>query len=829
MQHREALADAFRTRLDALVAVQTKWHPDILHLLLELADKPVYKTDLQDLEGLGAPEEPEEPTFRWEDIAAEDGWDQDPDIWRTAQFSDSSDDEYQTDATNKSKDTSLSDIDTSQTRRFEDLIISTEDAAALQGVKESQAWRLPKPATATPGESQKTRVSEFHVVREYLFMLQGLETSLFSAKCAPDPAFQTGDVLWDTHKAIITSCAESGCRLLPLRLFSRRHHTTPLLQALHASVSSCLGNLDGEIRRIQARLVAPREDVVVSLASIQRELRPFLEPLYSLAGVVRQLDEAPNAGAFRYLELLYRELTAAQSEDRMATYRLLGPIFFDCFQIYLRPIRLWVQEGQLLPGDKIFFVSATSAEVPLHRIWQEKFNLRRTSDGRLHAPDFLQPSVARIFTAGKSIVVLKHLGKLHASTLRPTGPEPVLDFDSVCPASLEFAPFPELFSMAFAGWMQSKHSTTSEALKTVLLDSCGLLANIRALERLYFMSDGSVASGFSETLFAKIDSRRVDWQDRYLLTSLIQEAFTSVLDAPRITAIMAKPGQHSPATSNGRSIRHTLPSIEVKYRLDWPIQLVVTAEGLERYQSIFTFLLQGRRAAFLLRKRRLLDEINSGEDWQSEAAAASYCIRTKLLWFCNTLQSYLTTVVLGPSAERLRHSLGEATDVDAMINLHLEFTKQVIDAACLGSKLAPIKDGILDLLDVATELDMVEAANRARQAQEKQDHFRFSAMSSSPLRASPKRPQVTPLSHLDSDEEDDDESGLAENLTLESQGEHSYLESLQQLNVAVDRHLRFICGGLRGVARVSGEGAAGHWDLFAEMLEAGFRAPDRFS
>jgi gamma-tubulin complex component 5 len=834
VQHREALADAFKERLDALESIQTKWHPDILHFLLELADKPVQKTDLHELELLRAPEEVDEPSFRWEDIAAEDGWDQDPDIWRTVHFSDSSDDGYQTDATNKSEETSPSDVDLAQARRPEDLALSTEDTAALQNVQTSQSWRLTEPAAAGARKSQRTTVSEFHVIREYLFMLQGLETTLFSDKCVPDPAFQMQNVLWDTYKALITSCAESGRRLLPLRLFSRSQQTTPLLQAFRANVATSLRSLDGEIARVQARLVAPREDVVVSLASIQRELRPHLEPLYALGSIVRQVEETSGMGAFRYLELLYREVAVAQSEDRMATYRFLGRIFFDCFQVYLRPIRLWMQEGQLLPGDKIFFVSSAAAQVPLHKIWQEKYKLRRTSDGKLHVPDFLQPSVARIFTAGKSIVVLKQLGKFHASALHLTGPEPVLTFESVCSAGLEFAPFPELFGTAFAGWLHSKHSATSEALKAVLFDSCGLLANVEALERLYFMSDGSAASNFSQTLFAKIDSKRVDWQDRYLLTGLAQEAFSSVLDAPRLTAAVVGTSNGSPAASRELSIRHTLPSISVRYRLDWPVQLVLTGETLERYQTVFTFLLQGRRAASLLQKRRLLDEISlGGGDWQSEEAAASYRVRCKLLWFCNMLQTYLTTVVLGPSTARLRRSLVEAPDVDAMITLHLNFTKQVIDAACLGAKLAPIKDGILDLLDVATEMDRVEASNKARQAREQEELSRFAA-ASSPLRASPRRPQVTSSLRHDSDEEeeddeDDGESGVAENLASASQEEQSYLESLQQMNGAVDGHLRFICGGLRGVARASGEGAAGQWDLFAEMLEAGFRSPERFS
>ncbi len=35
-------------------------------------------------------------------------------------------------------------------------------------------------------------------------------------------------------------------------------------------------------------------------------------------------------------------------------YALLGSIFFRCFQVYLRPIRLWMEEGSIVPQDEAF-------------------------------------------------------------------------------------------------------------------------------------------------------------------------------------------------------------------------------------------------------------------------------------------------------------------------------------------------------------------------------------------------------------------------------------------------------------------------------------------
>ncbi len=89
-----------------------------------------------------------------------------------------------------------------------------------------------------------------------------------------------------------------------------------------------------------------------------------------------------------------------------------------------------------------FFVSESASKVPLSRIWQHQYKLRLTGDGVLHAPKFLQPAASRIFTTGKSIVILKHLGRFNDG-MRKRGAvdEPRLDLETVCPPGLETGSF----------------------------------------------------------------------------------------------------------------------------------------------------------------------------------------------------------------------------------------------------------------------------------------------------------------------------------------------------------------------------------------------------
>ena len=771
MNHRDGLADALRQRLDALEAAPSKWHPEILFLLLELSDQPTFKSKLSDLGALSpttvAPE-----SLSWETIAQEDGWGDDPTLWKTIKYGDTSDDgSYYADSAEESESTSASDSgDWSLAgRTTTGLIIKPDDIQLFNSVRAAQEWRSSKPSTDASGPSRKTAVSELQFVREVLFMLQGLDTTLFDSKCTPLPSFQTSHLAWDTHRAVVNAFSESGRQLRLLRKFVQGVQETSHLQAFQDCVAKRLHDFDTKLSAIHARLAAPTDTVVVSLISLQSELVSWLEPLYALSNILVRLEqEGLDAGAFRYLEMLFDGASLAQLSGKTDTYAFLARIFVECFNVYLRPVRLWMDQGRLLPNDKIFFVYETARETTLSEIWRRRFKLAITQDGRLHAPSFLHPAVGKIINAGKNLVVLARLGQSSSSNPQGAAWEPPLDYDTICPRGFDLAPFPDLFSAAFDRWIQSKYRTTSTTLKDVLMDKCGLVTALTALHHLYLMSDGSAASAFCEETFDKIDLLKPRWHDRYALTATGHEAFGHLVDSERLVISVDERGRNVHVMEARDLVRSALPHIHITYRLPWPVQMVISPGSYEHYQSIFTLLLQFRRATHILRKPKVLDSYwTDHENWSERALY--YSCRNRLLWFCTTIQTYLSTLVLTPNVLKLRKALDEAQDVDGITDVHDTFIKQVVDEACLGSRLTPIRECMLDVLDLAIKLEQ-----RAREGEEE-----------------------------------------------EEEEEEAYMDMLRGIKTDFERHLRFICGGLGSVARASSDAQAAKWDTLAEMLQTG--------
>lgn len=809
--NRDPVADALRARLDALANCSNKWTPDVLRLLLELADQPVQKTNLRDLELLKS-SEALEPKLKWSDIAKEEGWDKDDELWRNVELAGYTSDDYVdhgSDKSVRSEDTSLSSIEARFRKKPSDYSESQQDQLGFEAVCKSQAWRRREPTGNSTIQPPKIAITEIQAIREVLFMLSGLENSLFNHQGAPLLDVQLAHASWQIFRSLLVSANHAGRSLSLLRQYVKQQQKMPLLQVFKAAIEDRLRLFDNTIASIQAQYVNTDRDFVASLMRLLDDLQPHLNPLKSLADTIEQLEQSKIHQPFYYLELLFDSAQSLQLEDDESTYRFISQIFFECFAVYLRPIRLWMQSGELIDGDKTFFVARSPVDVPWSQAWVHQFKLKRTPQGSLFAPRFLQPAASKIFATGKSIVILKLLGKHWPTQEEPPEPTALVDMSTIS----DLVPFSEVFKNVFDEWMQQKHHAASATLKQTLFETYNLWSELDMLRHIYLMSDGSRSDEFANTVFRNIDTFNAYWHDRFNLTEIAREAFDGLIEPHRLNASTLWHGSVPDVSDVRRTVREGLSSIRITYRLPWLSQIVLSDESMDHYQLIFTFLLQLRRARYVLTRHRI---ISDGLAYATAEQEIFYGLRSRLLWFCNTLQSYLSTLVLGPLIGKFIEEMRQAEDIDEMITSHAVFTKRMRDEACLGGKLDLIRQAMLDIFDLAIRLQNAHRRESERLAEETQELSRLSVMST-PRKHEPDRYVRT--------NEEDDETILSEQdkSAMMQDAETPYGQILSETRSDLDRHLKFICGGLRGVARASSSGAAGKWDILAEMLEVGVR------
>lgn len=819
---KEGLADALRERLDELPQYRTKWMPEILHLLLELSDRPVRNTSLADVESLKPPDVFVERTWKWSELVREEPGLRDK-IWKNINYAaESSEDEPWSEDDKEEHsvtDTIISSVD-DYTMRPEDLAVSIS-TLELDNLKENQFWTKikPKPANIVDAYFDKPEpiaISELHVIRETLFMLRGLPTSIFSSELTvssrvdltlPEETLFEKTVIKAVEGfslptlspsalyAALTVFASLGATLGFLRTWKPMHDRDTLMRRIHQEILRHVQQFDSFLTTLESKYQEPKSDVIVSLAEIQSEVTAQMS-LYQY--LEKFILENQKWVPYRWLEALYTSTTLAQASGNMQMYTTLGSLFFNCLSVYLRPLRRWMEDGELSPH--FFIKQSLDTESKLSQ-W-ERYTVSFDTDGKPQGtPRFLKAAVARILTSGKSVVVLKKLRRYDEMRATWSTKDPLLTFEVVCGGDITgLIPFKELFDEAFGKWVTAKHHTTSAMLRQCLFEECGLSTSLDALAKIYFLSDGATSTVLAESIFARLDKAKNAWNDSFTLTELLRETIGLtegvVSDNLRVSS--------TPLPANASTARRTvksLASIQVVYRLPWAVSLIVRPATLSTYRKTVTLLLQTRRASSILTYHPFLS---------TSEPPQYYLVRQKLLWFTSTLYNYLTVMVLVPNIKTMRKEMAEADDVDKMLASHNSFIKRLHDQLLLGKRLELIHKTILQVLDLAIALE--DAKDRVAD------------LKTAPTES--KREEEDSEFESSEDEDEDEDGGGKDELMsdLPARPEISYAETLRYLNGEYERLSHFITAGLRGVARTGKEEA---WDVLAEMLEAGRREDRR--
>ncbi|KAI9846317.1 MAG: hypothetical protein M1837_004170 [Sclerophora amabilis] len=828
----DALADALATRLEALWTPSSKWTPDILAFLLQLSDQPATKSRIEDLEVLKPPDPP--PALTWAEIIANDPLDEKgiwDDIDYAAETSEDEDADISLNLSVATDDTRISAFVGEESVAHTDAHVVPVDTEALQSLQRGRYWESPAgPRTSLghdgfPLESSlgTSYLTELQCIREVLFMLSGLPTSLFrrgpGQGVLRNEEYALRHTEQGTFEHILGFFRDLGERINILRQWTMKMQSDPLMQTFKAAVEVRLGVFDKDISEYQGQLGEKASGVVISLLQTEQRMKLSSRPLVLLSNMISDADYAncDHDEGFKSLELLYDYTCSAQMSGNDTAYHFLAKLFFECFQTYLQPMENWMLNGELRSSDcNLFITKNERAAKDLGSLWHDQYTLRKDVSGKVHAPNFLHAASIKIFNAGKSIIFLQNLGDHDVVTNKSFSPDLDVNYETVVGRNpyAELAPFTEEFDQTLNEWISSRQRSTSLSLRKHLFSTCGLWHSLDALEYVYFLRDGALFGTVATTIFDKIDHGRDAWNDRFLLTELIQGTYSNLecVDTSRLS-VRSDSGRYNDIQNRRRSVK-VLGSMKIEYTLPWQICNIIRPKSLASYQRIFTFLLQIRRVQYTLCRLRLLKDDSSPLD--GVEASLFYSIRHRLLWHANVLYNYLITVVLAPCTAHMRECLAAAEDLDTMISIHERYISRLEDQALLSKRLAPIHQAIVSILDLGILLSDAHAAY----AGERNFDVTNRSISVHSGQLLPRSRRAGRHEDVSSDDEDDtsDEGGEADTSYISFQ-ETPYNLRLLKMREQFERLCGFVRAGLRGVARAGGESSC--WDTLAESLELG--------
>lgn len=237
---------------------------------------------------------------------------------------------------------------------------------------------------------------------------------------------------------------------------------------------------------------------------------------------------------------------------------------------------------------------------------------------------------------------------------------------------------------------------SNEILKVFLLD-LHALDHFKSLRNYFFMMDGEFASHICDGLFAKLEpldatvqpQRPVDILNFACLHALVDGALGSSIigndpHAERLSFIV----DDIPAAFDLAS-PHVLHMLNLTYAVEWPLNLLLSADAIAHYARIFQHLLALRRCRYVLDgASQLLKSVGRRRAMRSPQLVRVHQVRHKLLQFVNALQNHVTATALQASWRRFKGKLEAAESMEDCYQMHVRYLKRVEFLCMLNRKSA---------------------------------------------------------------------------------------------------------------------------------------------
>ncbi|KAI4163700.1 MAG: hypothetical protein LQ342_002734 [Letrouitia transgressa] len=824
----DELADALRVRLDELSTISGRWTPEILSLLLQLSDRPLQNAHVEGLELLKPPPPP--TVLTWSDITADDPLDNKDGIWDNVDFAadDSEDNEDILPNVSSTSDPVLdSTSDSNDGKGILESFAVSPDVAALKDIIEAQYWdqallgAYDRPDRKYDGRGTRIALTETQIIRETASMLLGLPSPIYDkiarGTYAISGRYEVRHMSQDSLNDILHEFGDISRRLSLVRDWIIADESIPFLQTLQAALATRLSAIDNAISMMQARLLDSKRPRSTSLLLFRDEVQTIISPLIPFNDIVAALElEKKPRHALQTLELLYRKTCELHSIGDIEAAERLVSVFFDCLNTYLRPIRRWMESGEIIGPKEVSFIEESRQEVPMGSFWDCQYKLAYDASSQIRAPDFLNLAAKRILNTGKSVQFLKKLGMPSTSQACYSRIEP-LDLKRACAIteSQNLSPFSENFMSALDQWISSMFRSSAAVLRKQLETSCGLYRSIEALQLIYFFRNGVLSDHFAKTVFERMDRGKIAWDDSFLLTELVQNIFATTphIDLERLS-VRSLTGLHRDVQDQWRSVK-VFESLRVIYTLSWPVANIIKEESMFAYQRVFVLLMQVQRAKQILERRFPRPTLLS-LDKEDRVKILTFSLRHRLLWFSNTVWTYLTEFVLSVSSKAMRLKMEKAEDLDEMIVVHHNFILHLQDQCLISKRLAPIHQAVMSMLDLVIVFSDAHVRYTAPASFERNKQ-------SIALVSTKKVPRSRRNLDPDSRSSDESESAAEVDASYVSIAETPYAERLKKLHETFKQLHSFVTAGLQGVSRAGGEPC---WAMLADCLAAAFRSKE---
>ncbi|KAI9929041.1 Microtubule-nucleating Tub4p (gamma-tubulin) complex component [Aspergillus wentii] len=527
---------------------------------------------------------------------------------------------------------------------------------------------------------EDSRPPEQGLLRDLPFNLQGLSSS--NMEFSSSSILKLPPTLPIPLISLLNALAEPCLLYRGLSGFVESSDGGLVSQSLRAALSnelrSYLGlvaTLEGEIRRALADTGSGSDSksVVKGAVTLKRCVVWTRDATMALRLMSLIVEEARNKKGGQLISLIHG-FSTSHGDPFVCAFaeKLLTHITRPFYEM----LRYWIYDGELSDPYKEFFVvepefrPSTDPRRIATSVWEDKYKLDDDMVPSIITQDFAK----KVFLIGKSLNFIRY-GCGDSGWVEAYSKEASKELRYGDTASLETS-------------IDEAYKTTMARLIYLMDDKFKLFDHLRALKKYLLLGQGDFIALLMESLASNLD-RPANSQYRHTLTAQLEHAIrasNAQYDSPdvlrRLDARMLE-------LSHGEI---GWDCFTLEYKIDAPVDVVITPWGSTQYLKVFNFLWRVKRVEFALGStwrrcmtgaRGVLGSVDDkvGPDWKR-----ARCAIAEMIHFVCQLQYYILFEVIESSWDQLEAAMSKpGCTLDDLIEAHTKYLNSITHKGLLGS------------------------------------------------------------------------------------------------------------------------------------------------
>ena len=552
--------------------------------------------------------------------------------------------------------------------------------------------------------------SETILLRDLPFTLQGLSST--TLPFSKETTLKLPPTLPSPIVSLLHTLAEPSLLYRSLSSFVKSQSKDGLLgQSLRAAIDaelrsylSLVAALEAQIRRALSELdeAAPRGGIGKAGVTLKRCVVWTREATMGLRLMSLIAEESKSKRGGQLISLIHG-FSSSHGDPIVGAFaeRLLGSVTRPFYDI----LRHWIYDGELSDPYQEFFVKDQTLndearkelkDRGLTSVWNSKYEVDDGMVPSIITADFAQ----KVFLIGKSLNFIRHScgDSQWVEAYSKTSSKELRYGDT---ATLET-------------WIDEAYKTTMQRLMQLMSTQFHLFDHLQALKNYILLGQGDFIALLMESLAANLD-RPAGEQYRHTLTAQLDHAIrgsNAQYDSPEVLKRL-----------DARMLQLSHGDIgwdcfTLEYKIDAPVDVVVTEWGNRQYLKVFNFLWRIKRVEFALastwRKcitgaRGVLQTTDPTvlQTWKSTRG-----VLAEMIHFVGQLQYYILFEVIESSWTELQKNIHkEDCTLDDLITAHTKYLTSITRKGLLGARRRQYDDALREAAALGRDANEVEDRN----------------------------------------------------------------------------------------------------------------------